>query len=59
MPPKSTPAAPPPAATALQTPSARARAVGSRKLVVRIVSVAGARTAPPSPWRARAVTSIT
>ena len=57
-PPRSAPAAPPPAATALHTPRARARAFGSRKYVVRIVSVAGARTAPPSPWAARAAISI-
>ena len=56
-PPSSAPEAPPAAATALQTPRARARARPSEYVAMRMVSVAGVSTAPPSPWRARAAIS--
>ena len=58
MPPSRAPAAPPAPATALHMPMARARACGSRKVVVRIVSVAGDKMAPPSPCAARAAISM-
>ena len=57
-PPRRAPAAPPAPATALHMPIARARACGSRKVVVRIVKVAGDKIAPPRPWAARAEISI-
>ena len=55
MPPRSAPAAPPAPAEALQAPMA----LGSRgpwKVVTMIVSVAGDKIAPPTPWIARTVT---
>ncbi len=57
-PPNSAPAAPPPAATALQTPSALALAFCSVKVTVRMVSVAGESTAAPTPCRARAAIRV-
>ena len=54
MPPRSTPAAPPAPPIAPQMPRARLRAGPSANAVVRIVSDAGAITAPPRPWTARA-----
>lgn len=53
-PPATTPVAAPAPATALHTPRARVRALGSVKVVVRIVSVAGDSTAPPNPCSALA-----
>ena len=58
MPPRRAPAAPPAPATALQMPIARARAFGSRNVVVRIVRLVGERIAPPSPCTARAPMSM-
>ena len=57
MPPSSRPKAPPPAAIALQTPSAFVRSSPSAKVVVMIESAAGETSAPPRPWSARAPTS--
>ena len=57
MPPSSTPAAPPAPPIAPQMPTARLRAAPSAKVVVRIDSEAGAITAPPRPWTARAAIS--
>ena len=57
MPPSSTPAAPPAPPIAPQMPTARLRAAPSAKVVVRIDREAGAITAPPSPWIARAAIS--
>ena len=57
MPPKSAPADAPAADTALQTPSALARAGPSVNVAVRMVRVAGARMAAPRPCRARALIS--
>ena len=57
MPPRSTPAAPPAPPIAPQMPTARLRSRPSLKVVVRIDSDAGAITAPPSPWIARAAIS--
>ena len=57
MPPSRTPAAPPAPPMAPQIPTARLRAGPSVKVVVRIESEAGAMTAPPSPWTARAAIS--
>jgi len=56
-PPRRTPAAPPAPPIAPQMPTARLRAAGSVKVVVRIDSDAGAMTAPPRPWTARAAIS--
>lgn len=56
-PPASEPAAPPTAPTAPQVATALARAGPAGIVVVRIVSVAGATTAAPSPWHARAAIS--
>ncbi len=53
-PPASTPAAAPLAAVADQAPSARRRSAGSENVVVSRLSVTGASSAPPAPWRARA-----
>ena len=58
MPPRRAPAEAPADATALQTPSARARVVGSVKVAVMIVKVAGARMAAPNPCSARAPINI-
>jgi hypothetical protein len=52
-PPSSTPAAPPLPDAAPHTPSARLRSLPSRKVVVRIDSAAGDRSAAPSPCRER------
>ena len=41
-----------------QSPSARLRSAPSVNVVVRIDSVAGATTAPPRPWTARAAISV-
>ena len=57
MPPSSRPNAPPPAAIALQTPSAFVRSSPSAKVVVMIDSAAGETSAPPRPCSARAPTS--
>ena len=57
IPPSSTPAAPPAPPIAPQMPTARLRAAPSVKVVVRIDSDAGAITAPPRPWTARATMS--
>ena len=57
MPPSSRPNAPPPAAIALQTPSAFVRSSPSANVVVMIDSAAGETSAPPSPCSARAATS--
>ena len=57
MPPSSRPKAPPPAAIALQTPSAFVRSSPSANVVVMIDSAAGETSAPPRPWSARAPTS--
>ncbi len=46
------------AAMALQIPRARERCAGSRKVMVRMVKVAGDKTAAPRPCRARAPTSM-
>ena len=43
---------------ALQIPRARERSAGARKVMVRMVSVAGESTAAPRPCRARAPTSM-
>ena len=53
MPPSSRPKAPPPAAIALQTPSALVRSGPSGKVVVMIESAAGETSAPPRPCSAR------
>src|SRR5215471_5772626 len=58
MPPKSTPAAAPPPATAPQTPSALFRSAPSSNVVVMIESVAGATSAAPTPCTLRDATSI-
>src|SRR5579863_1040603 len=55
-PPSATPAAPPAPPTALQTPIDRTSR-GPVNVVTMMVRVAGDRTAPPTPWRARAVVS--
>ncbi len=57
-PPNSAPAAPPPAATALHTPKALARARCSGKVTVRMVRVAGESTAAPTPWSDRAAIRV-
>ncbi len=57
MPPSSRPNAPPPAAIALQTPSALVRSSPSANVVVMIDSAAGETSAPPRPCSARAATS--
>ncbi len=57
MPPRSAPADAPAEDTALQAPSAQARAGPSAKVAVRMVRVAGARMAAPNPCRARAPTN--
>jgi hypothetical protein len=57
-PPRSNPAAPPPAATAVQAATARSRSRPSAKMVVMIESAAGAVVAAPSPWKARETTII-
>jgi hypothetical protein len=57
-PPRSRPAAPPPAATAVQAATAWSRSRPSVKMVVMIESAAGAVVAAPRPWRARETTSI-
>jgi hypothetical protein len=49
MPPKSSPNAPPPAAIAAQTESARVRSCPSRNVVVTIESAAGETSAAPKP----------
>ncbi len=56
-PPSSRPTAPPPMATALQTPRARARSLPSAKVVVSTERAAGDTSAPPRPCRARPATS--
>ena len=53
MPPSTRPTAPPPAAIALQTPSAFVRSGPSANVVVTIESAAGETSAAPSPCRAR------
>ncbi len=58
MPPNSAPAAPPPAATALHTPRALARARCSVKVTVRMVRVAGDSTAAPTPCSDRAAIRV-
>jgi hypothetical protein len=57
-PPASTPIEPPPAATKPITPIAFARSPGSVNRVMISDSATAATTAPPSPWIARAPTSI-
>ena len=57
-PPNRAPAAPPPAATALHTPNALARARWSVNVTVRMVSVAGDRMAAPTPWSERAAIRV-
>ena len=57
-PPNRAPAAPPPAATALHMPNARARALGSLKVTVKMVRVAGDRMAAPTPWSDRAAIKV-
>ena len=57
-PPRSRPTAPPPAAIALQTPSALVRSSCRVNVVVMIESAAGETRAPPSPWSARPAISI-
>ena len=58
IPPSSRPNAAPPAAIALQTPSALVRSGPSAKVVVMIESAAGETSAAPRPWSARAAISI-
>ncbi len=58
IPPSSAPDAPPIAPIAPHSPSARLRSEPSGNVVVRIESVAGATTAPPSPCAALAATSV-
>ena len=58
MPPSSRPAAPPPAAMALQIASARVRSWRSGKVVVMMASAAGEMSAPPRPCRARPAMSM-
>jgi len=53
-PPNSTPAAAPEPATAPQIESARLRSDPSRKVAVTSESAAGANSAAPRPWIARA-----
>ena len=57
-PPSSSPAAAPPAAIALHTPSARVRSALSVKVVVMIDIAAGETSAPPSPCSARPAISM-
>ena len=57
-PPSTSPTAPPPAAIALQTPSAWVRSRPSANVVVTIESAAGETRAAPSPCSARPPTSI-
>ncbi len=57
-PPSNSPMAPPPTATALQTPSAVVRSRPSLKVVVSTASAAGETRAPPSPCRARPATRM-
>ena len=57
-PPSSRPAAAPPAAIALHTPSARVRSALSVNVVVMIDSAAGETSAPPRPCRPRPTISI-
>ena len=57
-PPSSRPNAAPPAAIALQTPSAFVRSGPSAKVVVMIDSAAGETSAAPRPWSPRAMISI-
>ena len=49
IPPSTNPAAPPPAAIALQTPSAFVRSLPSANVVVMMASAAGETSAAPSP----------
>src|SRR3954452_22961209 len=56
-PPTSAPAAPPAAPIAPHNESARLRSAPSVNVVVRTDNVAGATTAPPRPWNARATIS--
>ena len=53
-----TPSVPPPAATKPNTPIAFARSAGSVKSIIINESETADTTAPPSPWTARAPTSI-
>src|SRR4051794_3997485 len=57
-PPSSSPTAPPAPAIAPHTASARLRSVPSANVVRMIDSAAGETSAPPSPWRPRATSSI-
>jgi hypothetical protein len=57
-PPRKNPLMPPAAAAAVQTPRARARSGPLGKVVVSSDSAAGTAIAAPSPWRARAPSSI-
>jgi hypothetical protein len=57
-PPSNRPTAPPPAAMALQTPSARVRSSFFVNVVMMMDSAAGERSAPPRPWSPRPITSI-
>ncbi len=57
-PPASTPTAPAAPDTPLHQPKAFARASGRVNVVPSTVSVAGAMTAAPSPWKARARISV-
>ena len=56
-PPKSSPAAPPTGAAAVQKPSARVRSGPCGKVVVTSASAAGVASAAPAPWSARAAIS--
>ena len=56
-PPSRTPMEAPPEMTKPQMPIARARSLGSLKVVMMMERAAGAMTAPPTPCKARAATS--
>src|ERR1022692_4882181 len=57
-PPRIRPTAPPPAATEPKTPKAFPRSRGSRNVLTKVPSAAGARMAPNAPCGVRAATSI-